>query len=177
MILEFLDDENHIDIYVDIVPYEYTNELIEDVIDDDHVFEKDHVYQNELDTRWYILTEYITKISDEISNFPYVSECNPRPSNAKTGLYNYIDITFIHPDFVTEEELESNYIYTIRFSEHKDEHPEYKHTEKVEMVGMKAKNLKKAAMKVLKARISQIQRDIAKFEVDTYGEQLTFFEV
>lgn len=177
MILEFLDETDHIDIYVDIIPYEYGIELSEDVIDDDHVFEKDHVYQNELDTRWYILTTYINKISDEIKALPYVYECNPRPSNAKTGLSNYIDITFIYPDFLTENEIESNYIYTIRFSEHKDTHPEYTHTEKVEMTGMKAKNLRKAAMKVLREKLSDIQRDIAKFERETYGKQFTFFDI
>ena len=177
MILEFLDDTDHIDIYVDIVPYVYASELSEDVIDDDHIFEKDHVYQNELDTKWYILTNYINKIADEIEELSYVCECNPRPSTSKTGLSNYIDVVFIHPSFVPEDDIKANYMYTLRFSEHEDTHPEYKHTEKVEMVGMKAKNLRKAAMKVLKTKLSQIQKEIAEFEIDTYGEQQTFFDM
>ena len=166
-------------IYINMVPYMDT--LEEDILQEDKVppefeFEKDHVYQNELDTRWNILLDYITPLGKEIKDrFDFVKECNPRPSDPKnSGLSNYLDIVFTYPETVSEEEVDEFYTYTIRFSDHKDLHPENGPTEKVPLIGMKAKNIRKSGMRVFIRKIADAQDKIKQFEIKKFGKQLTF---
>ena len=68
-------------------------------------------------------------------------------------------------------------MYTIRFSDHENKHPELGVVEEVDMTDMKASNLMKAGMRVFKRKLSDVQRDIAKFEIEKFGEQQTFLDM
>ena len=166
-------------IYVDMVPYSYKSELSEDKIDPEFTFEKGHVYNSDIDTRWCILTNYIVPISNKIKSYSFVKKTDPYASSVKNedGLSNYLGIEFIHPDGVPESALDEFYRFKLRFSEHEDKHPENGPVEPVHMIGMKAKNLQKAAMRIFKTKVADIQNNIRKFEIDYFGEQKTFFNM
>lgn len=170
-------DYTNLKIYIDIIHYR-KSELYEDTIEPDFIFKKDYVYQNELDTKWYILTDYIVPIAKNLKrDFQCIESYNVRSSSPDTsGLSNYIDIVFTHPEDSTEQEILDNYTYTIRFSDHENQHPEYNHNQEVDIIGKKAKNLEKAARKVFLNSLTDIQNDIKNFEIERFGEQETFLK-
>ena len=172
-----INESNHITLYIDMVSFSQDCQVNED-IDPDFVFTDDGFYDSDISVRWDILLEYIIPIADEIENFPFVSDTNPYSSspNNTDGLSNYIGIEFNHPDFIPEDKLDELYRFKLRFSDHENKHPENGQTEEINMIGMKPKNLRKSAMKIFKSKLSDIQANIKKYEIDTYGEQYTFFD-
>lgn len=160
--------ENYNDtVYIDIVPYIDTiHTITEDKIDPEDTISVGDMYKSQLDTRWHILLDYIVPISKSIGSLKYIESAEPRASspNNERGLSNYIDVVFNHPENISDEDIEKFYTYTIRFSDHENNHIENGEVEEVKIVGMKAKNLHKAAMKVFKNKLFDIERDIEKFE-------------
>lgn len=166
-------------IYIDMLPFldvKGNIQLNEDDIQPNHVFSKDKKYENEFDTRQYILAKYIATFAKRlVEEFDFVIDYDAHSSSeGNYGLSNYLTLTFEHPDNITESELEETYMYTIRFSDHENKHPELGVVEEVDMTDMKASNLMKAGMRVFKRKLSDVQRDIARFEIEKFGEQQTF---
>ena len=169
-------------IYVDMVKFSELigyQALTEDEIPDTHRFIKGFKYNDEFDTRQYILANYIVPFAKNLlNNYNFVVDYDAHSSkDGNSGLSNYITIIFEHPDSITDDELEDNYMYTIRFSDHENKHPELGDVEEVDMTDMKASNLMKAGMRVFKRKLSDVQRNIAKFEIEKFGEQQTFFDM
>lgn len=172
-----INESDSVILYIDMVSFSQDYKVNED-IDSDFVFTDGGFYDSDISVRWDILLEYIIPIADEIENFPFVSDTNPYSSspNNTDGLSNYIGIEFNHPDFIPEDKLDELYRFKLRFSDHENKHPENGKTEEINMIGMKPKNLRKSAMKIFKSKLSDIQANIKKYEIDTYGEQYTFFD-
>lgn len=176
------DNNGNFIIYIDMLPFlgvKDSIQLNEDDIQPDHVFSKDKKYDNEFDTRQYILAKYIAPFAKRlVEDFDFVVDYDAHSSSeGNYGLSNYLTLTFEHPDNITESELEETYMYTIRFSDHENKHPELGAVEEVDMTDMKASNLMKAGMRVFKRKLSDVQRNIAKFEIEKFGEQQTFFDM
>lgn len=173
--------DNRFIIYVDMLPYNELKKelrLTEDEISNTHRFTKDFNYADEFDTRQYILANYIAPFAKNlIDNYNFVVDYDAHSSrDGNKGLSNYLTIIFDHPDSITDEELEDNYMYTIRFLDHENKHLEFGAVEEVDMTDMKASNLAKAGMRIFKRKLSDVKNNIKDFEIEKFGEQKTFFE-
>lgn len=166
-------------IFIDILPSYLAKEYLnEELLRSDDIVKNGDEYRNQIETRKSI-NSHLKGLASKIRELPYIKSCNPDPSRARgRGLSTYIEIQFIHPDGLTEEEIDKNYKYTIRFSDHIDKRKD-KRTHKtsyVDVVGKKVKNLEKAGMKEFRTALSDIQDKIRKFEIEKFGKQKTFFD-
>ncbi len=168
------------ELYVDIIPYsEFKHFLKEEILGSDDIIKQGDDYKNAVETRFSI-NKHLSGLAKRIRELPYVKSCNPDPSSKfiKRGLSCYLEVKFNHPDGLTKEEIDKHYRYTIRFSDHFDKHDDKRthRTDLIDVIGRKVKNLEKVGMKQFRNSLSDIQADIAEFEEDKFGEQVTFFE-
>ena len=161
-----------IKLYISVVPY--TSTLHEEVLSSDDIIQGAENYNNFEEAR-LSLNRNLTPVINALESEPYIVSVSPNPSQDTSlpGLSVYANFTVDHPDNISNTELRDYYKYSIRFSDHENRHPNEVSLD-VDVVGMKVKNLKKAAMKVLKSNLNQIQKRIKDFELEKFGEQKTF---
>lgn len=161
-----------IKLYISIVPY--TSTLHEEMLSGDDTIQGAENY-NDFEEARLSLNRNLTPVINALESEPYIVSVSPNPSQDTSlpGLSVYANFTVDHPDNISNTELRDYYKYSIRFSDHENRHPNEVSLD-VDVVGMKVKNLKKAAMKVLKSNLNQIQKRIKDFELEKFGEQKTF---
>jgi len=164
-------------IFIDILPsYIIKEYLMEEILDPNDTIMSGNKYKDHIETRKSINT-HLKGLATRIRNLPYIKSCNPDPSRSKgKGLSNYIEVQFNYPDGLTKDEIDKNYKYTIRFSDHEDTHKDSRthKTSYVDVVGRKVKNLEKAGIREFKTSLVDIQNKIKDFEIGKFGEQKTF---
>ena len=172
--IKLLHEDENIEFYVDMLQYEETlNDLDEDMVQPDEEIQDGNNYKNVQDTRAF-LRMYLNDVVKTIKQYNCVKSCWVRGASkkTKTGLSNYIDIVFIHPDGLSEEEITKNYKYSIRFSDHKHEEkrklPDI--LQSIHIVGMKPKNFEKAARSAFNKYLNKAQTRISNFEQIKYGK-------
>ena len=169
---------NEVDIYVDMLPYEETLEMVvEDMIQPDEKIKSGDDYSDQIDTRKFLKLYLKNDVVPTIKTYPSVKSCWVRNASeeTRTGLSNYVDLIFKHPKDLTKEEIEGFYTYTIRFSDHKHDETEIlPHVIKsVHIVGMKPKNFEKTARSVFNRYRQKAQDRITEFEKKKFGKQVT----
>jgi hypothetical protein len=130
-------------------------------------------YTDQIETRKSI-KNYLKKLATRIRGLEFVENSWVNPSTSNRGLSNYISIVFKHPDDVTTQEINDNYKYVIRFSDHENVHPEHDVDYEMGVVGKKFGNLSKLGMKFLTKKLPEIQNDIQAFEINKFGDAQTF---
>ena len=169
---------DEIDIYVDMLPYEETLESVsEDMIQPDEEIKDGSAYFDEIDTRKFLKMYLKNDVVPTIKTYPTVKSCWVRNASedTKTGLSNYVDLIFKHPENVTKDEIESFYTYTIRFSDHKHGDAEMLPNviKSVDVIGMKPKNFVKTARSVFNRYRQKAQNRITEFEKEKFGKKVT----
>lgn len=159
-------------LYVCLIPYSDT--LNEEVLSGEDTIKDADDYNDFEETR-LSLNRNLTPVINALESEPYIVSVSPNPSQDTSlpGLSVYANFTVEHPDNISNSELRDFYKYSIRFSDHENRHPNEVSLD-IDVVGMKVKNLKKAAMKVLKSNLNSIQKRIRDFELEKFGEQKTF---
>lgn len=165
--------DSAIPIYIDIIKYEMPV-FAEDMIQPDDVIKPGDQYADQRDTRLFI-QYYVKDVAKSIKELQYVQTAYTRKASRNTtrGLSVYLDIVFIHSRGLSKELIDSGYTYTMRFSDHKSDKKTSNFIGYIDLVDRKPKNLTKAAMKLLNDRLSDIQSQIYKFEIDNFGERKT----
>lgn len=165
-------------LYVQLIPFYINRKLfIEDYVGPDDTIQRYSKYQDSVDTRQCLLN-YLAPIAKRIEEEnPYIKECNidQSPERIKKSLSVYIEILFNHPDGLSQEEIDSYYRYAIRFSDHENIHSKIYTTSEISIVGMKPKNLEKAAIRAFKANLTDIKSKIKNFEIQKFGKSITTF--
>ena len=159
-------------LYVCLIPYPDT--LNEEVLSGEDTIKDANDYNDFEETR-LSLNRNLTPVINALESEPYIVSVSPNPSQDTSlpGLSVYANFTVEHPDNISNSELRDFYKYSIRFSDHENRHPNEVSLD-IDVVGMKVKNLKKAAMKVLKSNLNFIQKRIRDFELKKFGEQRTY---
>ena len=101
---------NEVDIYVDMLPYEETLEMVvEDMIQPDEKIKSGDDYSDQIDTRKFLKLYLKNDVVPTIKTYPSVKSCWVRNASeeTRTGLSNYVDLIFKHPKDLTKEELNS----------------------------------------------------------------------
>ena len=171
-------DDNKDFMFIQTVPYyDLINNLVEDIVNKDDILQHYTKYTDTVDTRKNI-AKYLQPVSRRIkdeNDFVISSYVDTSPDRIKKGLSNYIEVEFKHPEDVEEEYIDTYYKYAIRFSDHLPKRTKKYKTSQVPIVGMKPKNLEKAAIKHFKSSLADIESRIREFELKKYGKQITFF--
>ena len=159
-------------LYMCLIPY--SDALNEEVLSGEDTIKDADDYNDFEETR-LSLNRNLTPVINALESEPYIVSVSPNPSQDTSlpGLSVYANFTVEHPDNISNSELRDFYKYSIRFSDHENRHPNDVSLD-IDVVGMKVKNLKKAAMKVLKSNLNFIQKRIRDFELEKFGEQKTF---
>lgn len=165
----------HIDVlYVDILTYSDFLYLYEDNAILGDIIKQGKEYSDYVKARKE-LCAILAGTCNKIEKLNYIKYCNPNPSDDETepGLSVYMNIMFKHPNGLTEEEINENYRYSIRFSDHKDRHKR-PNRKQIKLVGKKVENLANTAWAIFNSQLRYFQKKIKDFETEKFGEQKTF---
>lgn len=165
-------------IYIDIITqYEKDNLLDESISADEPIKQGDeYPIDDHVEIRTQIknaLKPLASKIKNYNSIIKY-AQPDMSPKYIKRGLSTYVDFGIIPPDGLTNQEIDKNYKWSIRFSEHGDLHGEGKNRYYVELEGRKLNDLCAVGWRKFKSKLPKIQKKIRDFEIEKFGEQKTF---
>lgn len=161
-------------VYVGLMRYsDAIDDITEDMIQPDEVIKSGSDYNDQYDTRKFIVM-YLKGVAENLKKFKSVKECKARPASKKTkkGLSGYLDIELEHPSDLNDDEVEKNYMFTIRYSDHKPSNTDNL-IGNLLIIGMKPKNFEKVAIRTLKTNKAVIQKRVTDFEKQRYGKELT----
>lgn len=165
-------------IYIDLMTYKET--IQEDMVQPDDIIRYGNEYKDEIDTRKFLLY-YTKQIAKKIETLPCVRTAWAKTASQDTekGLSNYITIIFKHPKNLNQEDIDYGYTFKLRLSDHGHEDArQYRDIiDSTHIVGMKAKNMEKAAIRMLKTNLSNIQELINDFEITKFGRPVTKFDI
>ena len=165
----------HIDVlYVDILTYSDFLQLNEGNAILGDIIKQGKEYNDYVKARKEICA-ILAVTCNKIEKLNYIKYCNPNPSDDETepGLSVYMNIMFNHPNGLTEEEINENYRYSIRFSDHRDRHKR-PNRKQIKLVGKKVENLANTALAIFNSQLQYFQNKIKDFETEKFGEQKTF---
>ena len=161
-------------LYVEILPYSEflrlneDNDILGNVVKQGKDYEDYNLARREICS---ILTEPCHRIEE----LDYIKYCKPNPSTDTTnpGLSVYMNLMFETPDGLTEEEINDNYKYSIRFSDHRDRHNN-SNRKQIKLVGKSVENLPNTVWAIFNSELREFQEKIRDFEIAKFGEQKTF---
>ena len=146
--------------------------LREEKLKGSDIIKKGDEYNDQQETKISI-KNHLKKLAKKFRNLDFVEDTFVNPSPANRGLSNYITVIFKHPDNISKQEIEDNYLYLIRYSDHKDKHPEKDVDYHINLVGRRVDKLGYGGMKFLFSKLPEIQDDISEFENKKFGKELT----
>lgn len=165
-------------IYIDVIPYSYKEKLVQEEISIDEPIKNGDEYpiDGHLEIRDQVLDAIKPLASKIRKEEDYIKYSNPSksPRYIQRGLSAYIDFGVFPPDGLTEQEINQNYKFSLRFSEHPDFHSEGKNRYYIDLQGRKLKDLVDAGWKTFLENKENIQETIRDFEIQKFGEQKTF---
>lgn len=161
-------------LYVDIFPYSDFLQLYENNEILGNRIRHGYDYDNYIRVRKEICS-LLAPTCNKIERLDFIRYCKPNPSDDETdpGLSVYINFMFDYPEGVSEDEINENYRYSIRFSDHSDRHRR-PNRKQITLIGKKVDDLSNTAWSIFNGELKELQDKIRIFELNKFGEQKTF---